>query len=183
MDLEGNTFWEFRDRLNASRPRRTVAFRDKSLDWVDYASAVSPAWHQWLRALRIPAPTIDEQLADNARLEVLKRNATLADARWAARPSLLNAGPVLESHTTSSNDSGRQRRQDAGHGEVGADLGGWRAGVPRLAGQDAGRRAHAIRDHDPWTAAEQGRAKGFKPGEWDPNANLPKTGIRGGEDR
>jgi NADH:ubiquinone oxidoreductase subunit len=61
---------EFRDRLNASRPRRTVIFKDKSLDWADYASAVSPAWHQWLRATQIPAPTIEEQLANNSRQEV-----------------------------------------------------------------------------------------------------------------
>lgn len=189
MDLEGNTFWEFRHRLSASRPRRTVVFRDKSLDWVDYASAVSPAWHQWLRALRIHAPTIDEQLADNTRREVLKRNAALADARWAAKPSLLNAGPhpppnsVPESNTKPSNDSRLQQRQGVGCSEVGADLSGGRAEAPRLAGQDAGHRAHGSRDHDPWATAEQGRGKSFKPGEWDPNASLPKTRSRGKVDR
>lgn len=183
MDLEGNTFWEFRHRLSASRPRRTVVFRDKSLDWVDYASAVSPAWHQWLRALRIPAPTIDEQLADNTRREVLKRNAALADARWAAKPSLLNAGPALESNTKSSNGPRLQQRQGAGCSGVGADLGGGQAGAPRLADQDAGHRAHGIRDHDRWATAEQGRGKGFRPGEWDPNASLPETRSRGKVDR
>ncbi|KAF8533881.1 hypothetical protein BDD12DRAFT_463554 [Trichophaea hybrida] len=116
MDLEGNTFWEFRNRLNASRPRRTVVFKDKSLDWVDYASTVSPAWHQWLRATRIPAPTIEEQHAENTRQEVLAKNVVLADARWAAKPSLLNTGPhppkdsVVESNTKFCNDSGLQSR-------------------------------------------------------------------------
>jgi len=128
MDLEGNTFWEFRDRLQAHRPRRTVIFKDKSKDWVDYAHSVSPAWHQWLRATRLPAPTIEEQVEDNVRKQVLARNAAIADARWNAKPSLLNAGPhpppdsVLESNTKIANDLGLQRDQRVGRGEVGAEL-------------------------------------------------------------
>ncbi len=27
MDLEGNTFWEYRDRLNATRPRRMIEYK------------------------------------------------------------------------------------------------------------------------------------------------------------
>jgi NADH dehydrogenase [ubiquinone] 1 alpha subcomplex assembly factor 2 len=185
MDLKGNTFWEFRDRLNTSRPRRTVIFKDKSLDWADYASAVTPAWHQWLRVTRIPAPTIEEQLANNTRQEVLAKNAALADARWAAKPSLLNAGPhppedsVLESNTKFCNDSGLQRKQNMGRGEVGTDLGGKGVEVERKAGEDNRGRAHGLRTHGPWAECEDEKVRGFKPGEWDPNENLPKRRSAG----
>lgn len=168
MDLKGNTFWEFRDRLNASRPRRTVIFKDKNLDWVDYAGAVTPAWHQWLRATRIPAPSIEEQVDENKRQEGIAKNAALADARWAAKPSLLNVGPRPPP------DSGLQRDQKVGRGEVGADLGGKGSEVMLEA------RAHGLRKEDPWVEAEQ---EGFKAGEWDPNAKLPKIRSRGRNDR
>jgi NADH dehydrogenase [ubiquinone] 1 alpha subcomplex assembly factor 2 len=189
MDLKQNTFWEFRDRINASRPRRTVVFKDKNKDWVDYASAVSPQWHQWLRATRIPAPTIQEQIQDVVRKEVLQKNAALADARWAAKPSLLNVGPhpppdsVLESNTKFANDSGLQRDQRVGRGEVGADLGGNNVEHETVAGEDTNHRAHGIRDHDPWAKAEEGKARGFKPGEWDPNAMVPKRRSAGRSDQ
>ncbi|TGZ82508.1 hypothetical protein EX30DRAFT_363050 [Ascodesmis nigricans] len=125
MDLNQNTFWEFRDRINASRPRRTVVFRDKSRDWVDYASDVSPQWHQWLRALRTAAPTIAEQENDLIRLQQLKAAAKLADARWNSKPSLLNVAPhppvdsVLEKNTRWSSDSGLRREQEVGRVVVG----------------------------------------------------------------
>ncbi|KAI5842246.1 hypothetical protein BZA05DRAFT_380075 [Tricharina praecox] len=195
MDLSGNTFWEYRDRLAAHRPRRSVTFSDPNLDWVDYASAVSPAWHQWLRATRVSAPTIEEQREDTRRQEVLAVNAARADARWEAMPSLVNAPPhpprdsVIESNTKFANDSGLQRPggggggQGVGRGEVGAEVGGKDIEGHREAGEKASS-PHGLRgDKDPWAEAEIGRARGFKQGEWDPNANLPRVRSRGRSDR
>ena len=51
---------------------------------------VPPAWHQWLRYMRAAPPTLDEQRADVARQDRIKILAAQADARWAAKPSLLD---------------------------------------------------------------------------------------------
>ncbi|KAL7273402.1 hypothetical protein RUND412_003758 [Rhizina undulata] len=179
MDLEGNTYWEMKTRLNASRARRIVQYKDLK-DLVDYK--VSPQWHQWLRSTRFDPPTITEQELDIERLKVLKHNATLADLRWASKPSLLNAGPhplpdsVLESNTKYSNDSGLQPRekQILGRGEVGADLGGKGVEKKLGAGEMAVGREDGIRGKEsPWKDADR-KGDGFKPGVWDPNAGLPK---------
>lgn len=78
----GNTFWEFKDQLNAERLRRTVRYSRKT----HYADVqVSPQWHQWLRHTRWEPPTLQEQAADVARQTQLKHNARLADERWAAK--------------------------------------------------------------------------------------------------
>lgn len=41
MDLRGNTFWEYRDRIHAHRPRRMVQPHDTSLSWLDSAAELS----------------------------------------------------------------------------------------------------------------------------------------------
>lgn len=91
-DLNGNTFWESFIGTG-SRPRRSVNFKTKNLDWVDYASAVSPQWHQWLRATRNDPPSIEEQVADLRRKDTLKLLAAEADRRWAAKAVIGSAGP------------------------------------------------------------------------------------------
>lgn len=47
-------------------------------------------WHQWLRCTRMDPPTIEEQVADVKRLEQLKVNAALADARWEAKGRIVS---------------------------------------------------------------------------------------------
>jgi NADH dehydrogenase [ubiquinone] 1 alpha subcomplex assembly factor 2 len=56
--------------------------------------AVSPAWHQWLRHTRREPPSVDEQKADLLRQERIKLLAAQADARWAAKPGVLD-GPEM----------------------------------------------------------------------------------------
>jgi NADH dehydrogenase [ubiquinone] 1 alpha subcomplex assembly factor 2 len=163
-DLDGNTFWEFRDRLAAHRPRRIVEFSDASKDWVDYAAAVSPAWHQWLRATRIPPPTIAEQVQDVQRREVMRQRAAIADAKWAAKPSLLKAPPhppkdsVMGRNTKFAGDSGLQRENT---GEK----------MEHAEGKTEDRVGKA---ENPWAKAEEEKAGGFQAGEWDPNVVVPK---------
>ncbi|EXJ88731.1 hypothetical protein A1O1_05663 [Capronia coronata CBS 617.96] len=82
QDLHGNTFWEFKDTLNPGRWRRIVK-ADRRTHFSDVQ--VSPQWHQWLRQTRADAPTLQEQAADLQRQALLKQNARLADARWAAK--------------------------------------------------------------------------------------------------
>lgn len=48
-------------------------------------------WHSWLRHLREDAPSIHEQQFDLQRQSQLRQLARLADERWAAKPSFLDA--------------------------------------------------------------------------------------------
>lgn len=52
---------------------------------------VSPLWHQWLRHTREKPPSLQEQRQDVVRQEQMKYLAAEADARWAAKPSYIDA--------------------------------------------------------------------------------------------
>jgi hypothetical protein len=58
-------------------------------------------------------------------------------------------------------------------------LGGKGVEVERKAGEDNRGRAHGLRTHGPWAECEDEKVRGFKPGEWDPNENLPKRRSAG----
>ncbi|KAI0480150.1 hypothetical protein GGR56DRAFT_255558 [Xylariaceae sp. FL0804] len=112
LDLSGNTYWEFRlvrpprdanpvhpgngrDAEDA-RWRRIVQYpRSAHLSDV----AVPPAWHQWLRHRRAAPPSLAEQRADVARRDRARALAAEADARWEAKPSLLDRPPPPPSTT------------------------------------------------------------------------------------
>ncbi len=120
LDLRGNTYWEFRlargdttshPTFNSSAaaaansssssqqqqpqqqyyPFRRIVHYPRSTHPSEVA--VPPAWHQWLRYRRAEAPTLAEQVAEVARQERVRVLAAEADARWAAKPSLLNRSP------------------------------------------------------------------------------------------
>ncbi|KAK8219674.1 hypothetical protein M8818_000648 [Zalaria obscura] len=87
-DLAGNTFWEFKDALNANRLRRIVQYSHQA----HYADVkISPQWHQWLRHTRFGPPSIEEQKLDVARQSRMKFLAAKADERWNSVPSFLDA--------------------------------------------------------------------------------------------
>lgn len=108
LDLSGNTYWEFRltrgdptvshnlknnDSSFSASHQQTYPFRrmvhyPRSTHFSEVK--VPPAWHQWLRYMRAAPPTLDEQRADVARQDRIKVLAAQADARWAAKPSLLD---------------------------------------------------------------------------------------------
>jgi len=91
LDLQGNTFWEFRDVRGSdpnARWRRIVRYPSKT----HYGEVkVSPAWHQWLRHTRKDPPSLQEQQAEQMRQERIKMLAAQADAKWAGKPSLMDA--------------------------------------------------------------------------------------------
>ncbi|RAO68553.1 uncharacterized protein BHQ10_004565 [Talaromyces amestolkiae] len=87
QDLSGNTFWEFRDALNANRNRRIVKYNPKA----HYGDVkITPQWHQWLRYVRHQPPTIEEQQRDLVRQAQIRKLAQIADEKWAAKPSFLD---------------------------------------------------------------------------------------------
>ncbi|KAF3922506.1 hypothetical protein AA313_de0210297 [Arthrobotrys entomopaga] len=90
MDLEGNTFWEFRDRLVASRARRIIDFRGGVHSLANYSEfRVDPQWHQWLRCTRYEPPTVAELQAEVTRRKTMVERVRLADERWAKGASYL----------------------------------------------------------------------------------------------
>ncbi|KAF2659917.1 hypothetical protein K491DRAFT_688777 [Lophiostoma macrostomum CBS 122681] len=88
FDLEGNTFWEFKDAIHAGRTRRIAKYSN----WVHHSDVnLPPQWIQWLRHTRFEPPSLAEQQADVVRQAQMKMLAAQADARWAAKPSALDA--------------------------------------------------------------------------------------------
>ncbi|KAG0129267.1 hypothetical protein HOY82DRAFT_652402 [Tuber indicum] len=139
--------------------RNYYAWKSLKLPWRRKVSVTQ--WPQWLRHNRV-APTIAELHANVARQAQLKQLAAAADARWNAKPSLLNAAPrppvdsVLESNTKFCDDSGLQRREEMrrGRGETGVGFGG--------------------KDKEGYRAAGESPEGEFKVGEWGQNAGFLK---------
>lgn len=52
---------------------------------------VSPLWHQWLRYTREHPPSLEEQTREAFRQERMKVLAAQADARWEAKPRVMDA--------------------------------------------------------------------------------------------
>ncbi|KAK4165339.1 NADH-ubiquinone oxidoreductase assembly factor N7BML [Cladorrhinum sp. PSN259] len=116
MDLQNNTFWEFRDRgtptPNPANPNphfrwRRIVYPPPSAKVHPSDIKISPAWHQWLRHTRSQPPSLDEQQADVIRQERIKALAAQADARWAAKPGYVDAPPP-PSTTSAVGESTRQ---------------------------------------------------------------------------
>ncbi|PVH84704.1 hypothetical protein DL98DRAFT_512121 [Cadophora sp. DSE1049] len=102
LDLQGNSFWEFHDALSTDKHRmRRIVQYPPSTHYSEIK--VSPQWHQWLKHTRREPPSLIEQSQDLVRQRNLKILAAQADARWAAKPSFLDAPersqpvPALES--------------------------------------------------------------------------------------
>jgi NADH dehydrogenase [ubiquinone] 1 alpha subcomplex assembly factor 2 len=161
FDLQGNTFWEFRLTRGAKesdeRWRRIVSYPRST----HYSQVkVSPQWHQWLRHTRREAPTLEEQRDELVRQERIKYLAAEADARWEAKPRVMEAPreeqqarelPLVEERTQ------QQVEEEAG------------AGSPQAA------KKEKIDAKDPWARAKaQGPSEKWQPTAWDPTAARKK---------
>jgi NADH dehydrogenase [ubiquinone] 1 alpha subcomplex assembly factor 2 len=90
LDLQGNTYWEFRIAGVSERSRwRRMVHYPGSTHHSDVK--VPPLWHQWLRYTRNEAPSLDEQRGDVTRQARLKILAAEADRRWEAKPRVMCA--------------------------------------------------------------------------------------------
>ncbi|MCJ1290853.1 hypothetical protein MMC34_002395 [Xylographa carneopallida] len=165
-DLSGNTFWEFKDSLTAGRLRR-IAEADHRIHYSDIK--LSPQWHQWLRHTRADPPSIEEQQSDIQRQAQLKQLARLADERWAAKPSFLDAP---------------KERSQPGPATLPRDLGGYvgqtepdeKEGVRNLvAGIDdiVDSKKEETQDQykgkeNPWKTKKGNPGEGWQPAAWTP---------------
>ncbi|TDZ61628.1 NADH-ubiquinone oxidoreductase assembly factor N7BML [Colletotrichum trifolii] len=89
-DLQGYTYWEFREVRGDGPGRfRRIVHYPRSV----YVSEVkvSPLWHQWLRHTREHPPNLEEQTREAFRQERIKVLAAQADARWEAKPRVMDA--------------------------------------------------------------------------------------------
>ncbi|RYP18160.1 hypothetical protein DL765_004086 [Monosporascus sp. GIB2] len=157
LDLRGNTYWEFRlvrgdptshpsgtttsasahrsqQNQTPTYPFRRIVHYPRSTHYSEVT--VPPAWHQWLRYQRAAAPTLEEQLADAARQERIKVLAAQADARWAAKPSYLDAPPAA---------SPRQQRRQQEREQPGQEMG---QAVPALGTGKSQPHERAAREWD-----------------------------------
>lgn len=108
QDLNGNTFWEFKDQINAGRLRRIVKYNHQT-HFSDVK--VTPQWHQWLRYTRPDPPSIEEQQGDVGRQVQLKYLAQQADERWASKPSFLDKPREQPKPATLPKDPGGYAQQ------------------------------------------------------------------------
>ncbi|KAI1422812.1 hypothetical protein F5Y12DRAFT_577965 [Xylaria sp. FL1777] len=123
-DPQGNTYYELRQpRGDApeSAPYRRLVHYPRSTPYSEVK--VPPAWHQWLRHQRIDAPSMAEQVSELQRQARMKILAAEADARWEAKPSVLDMPPTKTANRLPGSDeraskSDRQTRGAADEDEV-----------------------------------------------------------------
>lgn len=169
-DLHGNTFWEFKLTSAETRFRRIVNYpRSTHYSQVQ----VSPLWHQWLRHMRAEPPSLEEQSGDVVRQQRMKHLAAEADARWAAKPrvmedtvtkSALGGGPLP---VPPANVEATMLESES---EPGAGAGAG-AGARHTEKQQQRKSKKSAEVNDAWAKAKaQGPGENWQPTAWNPSA-------------
>ncbi|KAF3352763.1 hypothetical protein VDGD_05728 [Verticillium dahliae] len=167
-DLKGNTFWEFREQRGDGPGRfRRIVKPPRSTHYSEVN--VSPLWHQWLRYTRENPPSIEEQSNDEFRQERMKTLAAQADARWEAKPRVMDAPgrdmgqpvPALDTSKTQPIAPERvavnEARDDAARAPTATTQAG--AAAPE----------EKKPEQDPWKKA-RGAGEGWQPEAWTPGS-------------
>ncbi|RJE19889.1 hypothetical protein PHISCL_07780 [Aspergillus sclerotialis] len=161
-DLSGNTFWEFKDKVNSMRMRRIVKTNRKT-HFADVQ--VTPQWHQWLRYVREHPPTIEEQKQDLIRQAQIKHLAQLADERWASKPSFLDKpqtnqpGPATRTTDATMNPPAQPAPDSSSPGVSNA-----------VKSEKEAAQGDQVKE-DPWAKARGGApSENWQPESWTPTA-------------
>ncbi|KAI8228046.1 NADH-ubiquinone oxidoreductase assembly factor N7BML [Colletotrichum sp. SAR 10_77] len=169
-DLQGYTYWEFREQRGDGPGRfRRIVHYPRSTYLSDVK--VSPLWHQWLRHTREHPPSLEEQSSEVVRQERMKLLAAQADARWEAKPRVMDApGQATGQPLPALNTAQRQ--------PIAPELESVHAttteSTESIPTQSTPKTSAAKKKygHDPWE-----QAKG--PGEaWQPQAWVPPAGKK-----
>lgn len=137
---------------------------------------------QWLRHTRYEPPTIQEQQAEVLRQAQMKQLAAAADARWAAKPSFLDAP---DKQQPASMLESRDKSSGLGQGEVNGGEGRNVKAEPTLVSgvtdtEDLARETTDQQKHkkivtekepkdSPWKQAQKGNpGDDWQPKEWAP---------------
>jgi len=178
LDLQGNTYWEFRDSLSPGRMRRIVQY-PAALPYSEVTSLITPAWHQWLRHTRAAPPSLTEQSQDLVRQRQLKVLAAEADARWNAKESFLDAPRVQQTAPVlGRTDAGARGLPAMAEGRAGGS--GVDGSAPGTRGQQS--RAKEVRDNTTGKIAtlaqdsERMKVQGAPPPRVYTNPGLSKKG-------
>ncbi|KAI0410930.1 hypothetical protein F5X98DRAFT_358407 [Xylaria grammica] len=164
-DPQGNTYYELRQPrgdASESAPHRRLVHYPRSTPYSEVK--VPPAWHQWLRYQRSEPPSMAEQVRELQRQAQMKLLAAEADARWEAKPSLLDMpAKTPQTQTQAQDERGRRRAQQdevEAPGEIEAE-------ARRPTSQQPSPPMKT--DGDPWKQAQRGA-----PGQtWQPQAWTP----------
>lgn len=180
IDLEGNTFWEVRSELSASRQRRVLKPYRSSTHLSDVA--ISPSWHQWLRHTRPTAPSVTEQQEDLQRMARVQYLAARADEKWASKTSMLaqpgetgvrSVGKRQALPTTAPKDPGGYASRTESEEKMGV-----RSAVGPPLQEEARRESIRNSGKEKDTEAARGRPKnpgdGWQPEAWNPLASSVK---------
>lgn len=136
---------------------------------------VSPQWHQWLRHMRERPPSIQEQHAELQRQHQMKHLAADADARWAAKPRMMDAPgegnghgqpvPALESRAATRAGADNKFRKDEGTDEN-ANVSGEEQIAPLV-----NSKHKETGKEDPWKRQPRaGPSEDWQPQAWAPPA-------------
>jgi len=92
-DLEGNRYYEYIKPVPDGRTRRVVKYRRGVEVWeyVNGMKRLPVQWTAWLSHTRHHHPTIQELMADVARIELTRRNAAILEAKVAEERAQLLA--------------------------------------------------------------------------------------------
>ncbi|ROW12758.1 hypothetical protein VMCG_00087 [Cytospora schulzeri] len=174
LDLQGNTYWEFRDlRGDPNDPRvrwRRIVEYPRNTHYGDVK--VPPQWHQWLRYTREKPPSIQEQHADVRRQQQMKYLAAEADARWEAKPRYVDAPgqatgqPVaaLESKAARGTPSAEKVQSAGGSTQKDAIA----SGPEQEQSQQHVPKQQPAKE-DPWKQHRRGGpSEGWQPNAWTP---------------
>ncbi|GJC90989.1 NADH-ubiquinone oxidoreductase assembly factor N7BML [Colletotrichum liriopes] len=171
-DLQGYTFWEFREtRGNGPGRFRRIVKYPRSVYLSDVK--VSPLWHQWLRYTREQPPTLEEQSREAFRQERMKVMAAQADARWEAKPRLTDApgqqtGQPLPSLNTAQTQPIAPELETTNANAKAAETTPAQPSKSAEPAQPANETKKKD-GKDPWARA-QGPSEGWQPEAWVPPA-------------
>lgn len=142
---------------------------------------VPPQWHQWLRHTRDAPPSIPEQHAEVRRQQQMRLLAAEADARWAAKPSLLEhhaggegpgqvgAGQPLPALGSRGARGGGQGQEEVAIPEEGTRRDAVASGAEQQQQSTAARDAEK---KDPWAQSRRGGpSEDWQPQAWTPPAS------------
>lgn len=165
-DLSGNTFWEFRDVRGAGpgRYRRIVQYPSNT----HHSDVkVSPQWHQWLRYTREHPPSITEQSQDLVRQDRMKILAAQADARWEAKPRVMDAPGQPNGQRLPTLDTAKTQPIAPETTSVNKDASAQPSEQP---GETVAKKY----GHDPWSKPRGGPSEEWQPQAWSPPASKRK---------
>lgn len=142
---------------------------------------VGPLWHQWLRYTRRDPPTMEEQRGDVVRQARMKQLAAEADARWEAKPRVMEdplPGQALPAQPVKDTPTTEETKTNTTEADKSAEMKTTplRAESRRrrsLQRDDAAESGYAeeVDPKDPWKQARtRGPSEDWQPQAWTPNA-------------